>query len=137
MTLSNILIIDNEPYEVARAAEWLDHLVGDSGYNPRIIASIQIALEEVLTNILNHGYADLDPHKIEIHAIVEPSGMTLEILDDGIPFDPTRHERTAPPDDPMTAPGGLGILFVRRMMDEVTFERIDGRNHLTMRKHVA
>lgn len=137
MTSSNCLIIENEPYEVARAAAWLDQLAAGTDYNPRLIASVQIVLEEVLTNILNHGYEDLYPHKIEIHAIVEPAALTLEFFDDGIPFDPTEHGPEAPPDALADAPGGMGILFVRRLMDAMIFERIDGRNHLTIRKNVA
>ncbi len=137
MNVQETLVIDNEPFEVGRAADWLDGLIGAAGYAPRILALLQVALEEVLTNIMVHGYADLEAHKIEIRLAAAPSAVTLEVLDDGIPFDPTQQQLPGPADPGNTRAGALGLLFVRRTMDEVAFERAEERNHLTLRKFIS
>jgi serine/threonine-protein kinase RsbW len=137
MDIVETLVIDNEPFEVGRAAEWLDGLLVAAGTPPRAIAALQVALEEVLNNILCHGYADLEAHKIEVRVVADASTATLEFFDDGIPFDPTQYEMALATDPTSARPGGLGLLFIRRLMDEVTFERVEDRNHLTLRKFMS
>ena len=134
MDVAETLTLDNEPFEVGRAAEWLDELLGKIGAAPRVVAALQVALEEVLNNILCYGYADLDPHKIEVRFATDDSVTTLEVIDDGIPFDPTQYRPPPPADTADPEGGGLGLVFVQRLMDEVTFERVGDRNHLTLRK---
>ena len=137
MPVAGTLTLDNEPLELGRAAEWLDERLGEAGTPPRTVAALQVALEEVLNNILSHAYADPDPHKIEVRLNVDAAAATLEFLDDGVPFDPTQPRSTPPADDTMDEMGGLGILFVHRLMDEVAFERVGERNHLTLRKFAS
>jgi anti-sigma regulatory factor (Ser/Thr protein kinase) len=137
MDISETLLLDNEPFEVSRAATWLDTLLTDAGLSPRAIASLQVALEEVLSNILGHGYTEAGSHKIEVRVAVDSTAVTLEFFDDGIPFDPTQHEVSSADSNVGTRPGGLGLLFVRRLMDDLAFERVDDRNHLTLRKFVS
>jgi serine/threonine-protein kinase RsbW len=134
MDVADTLLLDNEPFEVSRAAAWLDGLLEGLGLSPRMIAALHVALEEVLNNILCHGYADLESHKIEVRVTADASVATLEFFDDGIPFDPTQYEIASPGDNVGTRPGGLGLRFVQRLMDDVAFERVDDRNHLTLRK---
>jgi serine/threonine-protein kinase RsbW len=137
MDVVDALILDNEPFELGRAADWLDGLLGDAGAPPRVVAALQVALEEVLNNILCFGYADLETHKIEVRFAVDATAATLEISDDGIEFDPTRHTPASASETTDPTTGGLGLLFVRRLMDEVTFERVGDRNHLTLRKFMS
>jgi serine/threonine-protein kinase RsbW len=137
MDVVDTLILDNEPYELGRAADWLDGLLGGAGAPPRVVAALQVALEEVLNNILCYGYADLEAHKIEVRFTADASAATLEVSDDGTEFDPTQHRPASSGDTEDTEFGGLGLLFVRRLMDEVTFERVGDRNHLRLRKFIS
>ena len=136
MGIQETLVIDNEPLELGRAANWLDSLVGEAPWSPRMLATLHVALEEALTNIMLHAYRDLETHKIEIRFSADGSGATLELLDDGCPFDPTHHEPPPANASVQDRPGGLGLAFIRRLMDEITYQRMDGRNHLTLRKSV-
>ena len=137
MDVVESLTLVNEPLELGRAAAWLDGLLGEAGASPRAVAALQVALEEVLNNILCHGYADLDEHMIEVRFTADASAASLEFFDDGIAFDPTQH-KPAPSDDTADPDSGrLGLLFVRRLMDEVTYERDADRNHLTLRKYTS
>jgi len=137
MDVAETVLLDNEPLELSRAAAWLDSLLESAGVAPRVIAALQVALDEVLNNIMVHGYADLESHQIEVRLTVDTAAATLEFVDDGIPFDPTQHETSSSGDVASTQTGGLGLLFVRRLMDDVAFERVDDRNHLTLRKFVS
>ncbi len=90
MDVADTILLDNEPFEVSRAAAWLDGLLETAGLAPRVIAALQVVLDEVLNNIMLHGYADLESHKIEVRLAVDAAAATLEFFDDGIPFDPTQ-----------------------------------------------
>jgi len=135
--IADTLWLDNEPFEVGRAASWLNNLLENGGMSPRVIAALQVALDEVLNNILVHGYADLEAHKIEVRLNADAAAATLEFVDDGIPFDPTQHEIVPRRDNETVRPGGLGLAFIRRLMDDVTYERIDDHNHLKLCKFVS
>ena len=65
MDVAETLLLDNEPFEVSRAATWLDDILAGADLPPRLIAELQVVLEEVLNNIMLHGYADLESHRIE------------------------------------------------------------------------
>jgi len=137
MDVADTLLMDNEPFEVTRAAAWLDDLLDGTGLSPRVIAALHVALDEVLNNILVHGYADLETHRIEVKLTADASAATLEIVDDGIPFDPTQHETAGAGESDAVRPDRLGLVFIRRLMDDMAYARLNDRNHLTLRKFVS
>jgi serine/threonine-protein kinase RsbW len=136
MNIAEILILDNEPSEINRAAIWLDDRLGAAGLPPRVTAALQVALEEVLNNIFCYAYADIETHKVEVRLAADDSAAGLEFFDDGIPFDPTQQALPSLGTAVSTQPGGLGLLFIRRLIDDVAYERVDDRNHLRLRKFV-
>jgi anti-sigma regulatory factor (Ser/Thr protein kinase) len=136
LDIRETLVVENEPLEVGRAANWLDSLIGEAVCPPRMLAALQVALEEALTNIMLYAYRDLETHKIEIRFSADASAATLELFDDGFPFDPTQHEPPPAAASVEDRPGGLGLVFMRRLMDDITYQRMDDRNHLTLRKSV-
>lgn len=94
---------------------------------------VNLALEEIVINVMNYGHED-GLHEIDITLITEDNSLTIEIVDDGRPFDPLTE---APVPDVNAALedrniGGLGIHFVRKMMEDVRYRREEGKNHLTM-----
>ena len=94
---------------------------------------IDLALEELTLNTMNHGH-DGGLHEIEIALKSEPDAITIEITDDGRPFDPLSD---APEPDVGTAMedrpiGGLGVHLVRTMMDEMSYRREGNKNHITL-----
>ena len=60
--------------------------------------------------------------------------MTIEMVDDGKPFDPLTEAPVPDVNAPMDERpiGGLGVFLVRKLMDELTYRREEGRNHLTL-----
>jgi anti-sigma regulatory factor (Ser/Thr protein kinase) len=129
------MVIASRPEELARVAERLDDLGVRRGLPRDAVADMNVALDEVLTNVFSHAYDDAAAHEIRIVLAVYPDALQAEIEDDGRPFDP----RTVPAPD-RGAPlaerkvGGLGIHFVRSLMSEVTYARVGGRNRLVLRK---
>lgn len=108
-------------------------LARERGFDEGAADRIELALEEVLVNIINYAYSD-GPGSIELRmATPDGRGIIIEIEDRGSPFDPL----AAPEADTSASLedrniGGLGIFFVRRIMDRVEYRREDGRNILAM-----
>lgn len=105
------------------------------GWAPDLAYQVELVVEELCVNIVSYGTDD-GSHRIEVRMGCTPSLLTIDIIDDGIAFDPFTE---APPPDldsevedrPI---GGLGVHFVKTMMDEVEYRREGGRNHVTLRK---
>ena len=96
---------------------------------------VNLVLEELGLNILSYGSAEPDHSpEVEIVLVSEDDSLTIEVLDDGQAFDPLEDINT-PDVDAMINDrpiGGLGMHLVKTLMDDLSYERTDGRNHLTM-----
>jgi anti-sigma regulatory factor (Ser/Thr protein kinase) len=127
--------ISNDAEGVAQIALVMDALGAAQQLPAAAVTDMQVALDEVLTNIVNHAHSDRRPHDIRVRLTVTADALEAEIEDDGRPFDPL----SIPPPD-LGAPlreravGGLGIHFARHLMSEVRYTRADNRNHLVLRK---
>jgi anti-sigma regulatory factor (Ser/Thr protein kinase) len=123
--------------EVRRMLAVVEDFVGVRRLPGRALFAIQVSLEEILTNIVVHGYGGEVDHDIRV--TLRPDGLdAVEIVveDDGRPFDPL----DAPAPDITLAMeerpiGGLGVHLVRHLMDAVSYRRDGDRNVLTMTKH--
>jgi serine/threonine-protein kinase RsbW/sigma-B regulation protein RsbU (phosphoserine phosphatase) len=129
--------IANRAGEFARVAGLLDRFGAEHGLDSAIVADMQIALDEVLTNIGKYAHADNAAPQIDICLTVSENVLEAVIEDGGAPFDPLQ---VASPD--LGAPlqqrrvGGVGIHFVRNLLDEVSYERAGDRNRLLLRKYL-
>ncbi len=96
-----------------------------------------VVLDELLSNVVRHGYGEAAHGQIEVGFQLRDGVLELTIVDDAGPFDPLTISEpvTDSPADERPA-GGLGILFVRKLMDHVEYERREGRNRLTCRRRI-
>jgi len=110
--------------------------IGDSmrefGLDNRKIFNVQMAVDEACTNIIEYGYAN-EVGTIDIACWRKGEEIVVVIKDGGKPFDPT----AAQPPDLNTSleerkAGGLGIYFMKTLMDGVRYEFKEGKNVLTM-----
>ena len=95
----------------------------------------QIAVDEACTNIIEHGYEGEDKGRIEVICDARPGVLKIELLDQAPPFDLDKvpePELGAPLEDMKI--GGLGIYFMKKMMDDVSFTRENGTNRLGLLK---
>ena len=101
------------------------------------ISQLELAIEEIVVNIVSYAYPSDTSGDIEIrYSLPEEEKFVIEVIDWGIPFNPF-----SVPDPDTEADledreiGGLGIFFVRNLMDEVHYRREDGKNVLTLVMH--
>ena len=130
--------IENRLDHLPRVAGLVDDLAAAHGLPRDAVVDMQVALDEVLTNVITHGYTDDRAHEIRVRVSVSPDALEASVEDDARPFDPL----TVPPPDLSAtlrerAVGGLGIHFVRTLMSEVTYARVDNRNRLVLRKRLT
>ena len=97
---------------------------------PRRMSHLDLALEEIIVNICSYAY-QTPPGELTIRIEDTPRSFSVEFVDNGVPFDPLSAE-----DPDVSRPlmerdvGGLGILLVRRIMDEVHYARRGSLNCL-------
>lgn len=137
VTLGDKLLveIDNDLGEIARLSALIEAFGEKHGLAPAAIYHIRLAFDEFLTNIISYGFSDGEPHKIAASIDLDGDTLAAEIIDDGIAFNPL--DRPSPDTTKSVEEreiGGLGIHFIRRLMDKVEYCRADGRNHLKMIK---
>jgi serine/threonine-protein kinase RsbW len=103
------------------------------GLSERTLYSVELVLEEWLTNTLRHGYDDPREARIGVHVWLEPDEVMLRFEDDGREFDPLLEPPVAPATSLADAkPGGLGLKMIRRVASRISHERYSERNHLTV-----
>ena len=111
-------------------------LLEDSEVDFKSLNKIEVALDELLTNIAMYAYAP-GTGNIDIdYDFEEPARiLTIVIRDEGKEFDPTAKEEpniALPPSERQI--GGLGLFIVKQVMDEIFYERKGGQNILTLKR---
>lgn len=102
------------------------------GFGQEKIGKIELAAEEALVNVIRYAYPE-QPGDVEMICRLEGEGLAIEIIDSGIPFDATAAPVGEVADgDHEREPGGLGILLMKKVMDEVRYRREENRNILTL-----
>ncbi|MBE6472050.1 MAG: hypothetical protein E7Z99_00500 [Coriobacteriaceae bacterium] len=109
-----------------------------------VYPQLDLACEELFTNVCSYAYPDATEEnpgavRIQFEYTPTPPTLTVQISDDGVPYNPLEKEdaKTADQfDDVMDIPiGGLGILLAKKNVDEMTYERKDGTsNVVTLKK---
>jgi serine/threonine-protein kinase RsbW len=142
-----VLRIPGDLSEIARLPELVDSFGARHGLPAKLLTSLNLVLEELVVNTVSYGYEDSaadpggdagrDDRSIEIRLRRDGDLITLQIEDDGKAFDPTVLDE---PDTDAAIEerdaGGLGIHFVRTLMDTVEYRRVGDRNRLTMTKKI-
>ena len=115
----------------------VDSAAAAAGFDERTRYACQLAASEACENIVKHGYGEDASGKIEIRLRASLNDLTIELLDTAPPFNPASPPNATPwsVEDPPV--GGLGLLIIHRVMDEVEYERTQGQNRLLMRKHTG
>lgn len=117
--------------------DYVTHCAKQAGLNEAEVYAVQLAVDEASTNIIEHGYGQECPDRIDITCEILKDGLKVVIYDDAEPFNPEtvpEPEINVSLDD--IKPRGLGVFLIRQMMDEVHYESTaDKGNTLTMIKH--
>jgi anti-sigma regulatory factor (Ser/Thr protein kinase) len=122
---------------LAQIAEFVGAVVRDAGWDEDEVFHVQVAVDEACSNIIEHAYGSDSAGDVRLTCCIQDQGdLVISIHDHGKPFDPS-----AVPEPPVGADlenlpeGGLGLYFMRRLMDQVDFHFDTQRgNELTMIK---
>jgi serine/threonine-protein kinase RsbW len=123
---------------IEAACDFVGEVARVSGLNDDAVYHCRLSVEEICTNIIEHGYAyNAGDAVIDIHCHRHPASFSITVVDDAPAFDPL----SMPDPDPATPlwerqGGGWGIYFVKKFMDRVTYARSNNRNAFTIEKKV-
>jgi sigma-B regulation protein RsbU (phosphoserine phosphatase) len=125
----------NKLSELDRFNQTLTKFGRQRGLSDTVLHDLNLALEEILTNIISYGYTDGGEHEIRVRLSVQPGEVKAEVEDDGQPFNPldVPEPDTAKALEERTI-GGLGIHLVRKIVDALEYKRQGERNLLTIKK---
>jgi serine/threonine-protein kinase RsbW len=132
-----LFTLRNNLSEIEKLANAVMQFGRDNNFSDKAIFEINLALEEVVNNIISYAYRDENEHQIYIHMKLEGQELVLKVEDDGIPFNPLE---VIEPDikKPLEErqPGGLGVFFVRKLIDTLEYRRDKDKNIFTIRKKI-
>ena len=126
-----------DPAQLRVLTEFLREFGSAATLTPTQLGNLELALEEIFLNIVMHGAEPGITPQVEVSLKLGTDAVIMTVADDGPQFDPL----SLPPPD-VTASladrkvGGLGVFFVRKIMDTVGSERVAGRNQLRMTKRL-
>ena len=132
------LIVPGRFESLTAIAAFITQAAREAGLNDDEVFHVEMAVDEACSNIIEHAYA-VEAGNIDLACAYPASGqIEVVIRDSGQPFDPDEVPAPnvgAPTDLGSLNEGGLGLYFMRKLMDEVRFEFVPGQgNTLTMVK---
>jgi anti-sigma regulatory factor (Ser/Thr protein kinase) len=133
--VANTLAISfaNDMRELTHVLQVVNVFLEPRELQSKLVYAVNLILEEILMNIIRHGYDDEDSHEIEVQIDLEEDEVALTVIDDGKEFNPL----TIPgPDRSKSAMDrleeGLGLQFVRHMRNAMEYRREGDKNILSI-----
>ena len=129
------IILSNDISEISKLNEFVEEIGNEFSLTPDVVFNLNLVLEEAVVNVINYAYPKEEHQSIYLSARLHEDSIILVLTDSGVEFDPT----IAPEVDITLSAeerpiGGLCILLIRQIMNEVKYDRIDGKNILTLEK---
>jgi anti-sigma regulatory factor (Ser/Thr protein kinase) len=128
-----ILRLPAELDSLERFSTYVTTKASENGLDARQLPKIELVVEEVFTNLVNHAYKGRGG-EAEVACFPRQDGcFCLQLTDWGPAFDPLQQaapDTSAPVEERRI--GGLGIHLVKKMADHLEYRREDGKNILTV-----
>ncbi|MBR1447148.1 MAG: SpoIIE family protein phosphatase [Prevotella sp.] len=132
------ITLPNDIDTVPQLPQFIDEVAEDAALDASLAMSLNLAIEEAVVNVMQYAYPEGTTGTVNIVATIADGVLSFVISDSGKPFDPTAKTEV---DTTLSAEerpiGGLGIHLVRQIMDDVTYERKDNKNVLTLKKNLS
>ena len=131
------LVIKNDISEISKLATFIGELSEELDFTPELNFNLNLVLEEAISIVILYAYGKEEQKEISLVAYMSDNNLVFVLTDSGMEFDPTKV-----PDADVTLSaeereiGGLGIYLIRQIMNTVEYQRIDGKNVLTMGKQL-
>ena len=131
------ITIGNKPAELRRVAAFVDELGDEFALDGELLMNLNLVLEQMVSNIIKYAYPQPTDDAIELRAESDGKEIVLTLADHGVAFDPTKRGDLNTDVNPAEREiGGMGIFLVKNIMNRVTYQRLDGKNLVTMVKEV-
>jgi len=131
------LLIHNDIQQIPQLADFIGTISQEMKLAHSLSLSLNLALEEAVSNVILYAYPKGTDGLVDIEAVLRKDSLTFIVSDSGHPFDPTQTPEANIGLEAEERPiGGLGIHMVRNIMDNVGYERAEGKNILTMIKNI-
>lgn len=128
------LTIPSDINEIPRVSELIESVMQSHNFPDEDILDTQLAIEEVVTNVIMHGYGDAGG-EILISLKADDTSVVIRVEDSAEPFDPlTLPEPDISADIDDRKIGGLGIFLTRQVMDDVRYQYGNNKNILILTK---
>jgi|JFJP01.1.fsa_nt_gi anti-sigma regulatory factor (Ser/Thr protein kinase) len=129
--------IRNNLQEIARIGEILEDFGQKYNVSTKVVHTLYLAIDELVTNTISYGYPDKTLHIITLDLTLTKTDFTIVIRDDGEEFDPNN----APEPDLNSSVenrrvGGLGIHLVKNLLNKFEYKRINKMNVVTLMKNL-
>ncbi|GAB4171778.1 MAG: ATP-binding protein [Terrimicrobiaceae bacterium] len=128
--------IDPDLDSLTSCMEEVTHAMEEADCPAEDVFAANLFIEELVTNTLKYGFDSRQPTPVDLVVHVFPKGFTVELSDQGDPFDPFA---LPPPDFGQPADerpiGGLGIHLVKNLATECIYSRVDGKNLTIVKKY--
>ena len=130
--------IKNQVGELERVNQFVEEIGEELGLDMELQMNLNLVMEEMVSNVIFYAYPAEQEEEIELVAESNGKELTFVLSDKGKEFDPTMKEDADPNVNPMERDiGGMGIYIVKNIMNQVSYQRLDGKNLLTMKKTIT
>ena len=137
MIMEKSIILANDIAEISKLAQFIEEIGDAFSLSPDVVFNLNLVLEEAVVNVINYAYPKEEHQSIYLSAKLLEGSIVFVLTDTGLEFD---HTKAPDADITLSADdrpiGGLGIFLIRQIMNEVKYERIDGKNVLTLEKRL-
>ena len=131
------LRIKNQISELERVAQFIEEIGEELHLDMEMQMNLNLVMEEMVSNVIFYAYPKESDSEIELLAKSDGKKLTFVLSDQGKEFDPTAKEDADPDVNPAEREiGGMGIFIVKNIMNHVTYQRLEGKNLLTMTKNI-
>ncbi|RLC57987.1 MAG: ATP-binding protein [Candidatus Cloacimonadota bacterium] len=129
--------IKNNLEELNKLTNIIEGFCAENDIGMKITFQLNLIFEEIITNIVSYGYNDKSSHDIMVELDLKDDLLTCVISDDGISFDPLIVEKPKLDEGVEERKiGGLGIHFVKSMINDISYKRNNGKNILKFTKKI-
>lgn len=119
--------------KIAEIPVILENLSNELKLSSELVFNINLAIEEAMVNVFRYAYPDNAKKEVSMQIKLHENQLYFILTDSGVEFDPTKEgdvDITLPAEERNI--GGLGIFLIKNIMNNVSYQRIDDRNILTM-----
>ena len=132
------ICIKNKVSELEKVAQLIEEIGEELGLSMELQMNLNLVMEEMVTNVIFYAYPQDEEADIELLAKSDGKELTFVLSDQGKEFDPTAKEDNDLSVNPAERElGGMGIFIVKNIMNKVTYQRLEGKNLLTMTKGIT